>query len=214
MYSQPHCERKSYSSGKTLKILFLFMFRRQPSVQDPDLIPSLVGHAPVPPDICIASNDTSIPKNTDENSSELDSEYGALVSSIHVKPKENNYEDSFNNEDNDPSGYSSTQPLIRNSPTPALAISLDSLDNNVPESPVASSYSSQSGSESRNQTPVKGKSSSSIQFSLDSCTHCDHRLKLFLETKLFRGGDDEEFRCMIKVSRYYLNKYCSPDRVC
>ena len=205
-------------------------FRRQPDVQDPDLIPSLVRHAPLPPDICISGSDTNTSNNTnksssestdknssknrEKNSPELDSEYGALVSSIHVRTKENYYEDSFNNEDYDASCYTSTKSLLQNSPSPALAISLDSLDNKIPESPLASSYSSQSGSESRNPTPVRGKSSSNIHFSSESCTHCDHRLKLYLETKLFRGGEEEEFRCMIKVSVHGYNTnvlYSLPD---
>jgi hypothetical protein len=130
-----------------------------------------------------------------------------------VKGKESYYEDSYNSEDYEPSGYSGTQQLLQgqNSPSAAMNISLDSLsgtgshpvyNNKVPESPLASSYSSQSGSETRDSTPVGGKTSSKIHFSLESCTHCDHRLKLYLETKLFRGGEDEEFRCLVKVSAY------------
>ena len=185
----------------------MFLCRFQPGVQEPDLISSTVHHAPVPPDICVSGSDKDT--NTDKNSPELNSEYGALVSSIHVKAKESYFEDSCKSEDYDLSGCSATQPLLhgQNSPSAAMAISLDRLpgsqrlyDNKLQDSPLASSYSSQSSLETRNSTPVGGKTSSMIQFSLDSCTHCDHRLKLYLETKLFRGGEDEEFRCMVKVS--------------
>ena len=187
--------------------------------QDPDVIPNTVRNTPVPPDICISENEkvSNINENYgNRNPRDFDNEYGALVSSIRdqTKEKENLHEDSYNSEDYDAQVHSVTQPLLQghnNSPSAAMNISLDSLsggggqrsyNGRHQESPLASSYSSQSGSDTRNSTPVSGKTSSKIIFSPDSCTDCDHRLKLYLETKLFRGSDDEEFRCMIKVSKH------------
>lgn len=205
---------------------FFFIFRHPAGIQDPDLIPNTVHHTSAPPDICISGNEkvNNINENDgNKNSRDLDNEYGALVSSMRVqaKEKENLHEDSYNSEDYEPQVYSGTQPLLQghNSPSPAMNISLDSLsgkrrtqrsyNGRRQESPLASSYSSQSGSDTRNSTPVSGKTSSKIIFSPDSCTDCDHRLKLYLETKLFRGSDDEEFRCMIKVSKHKLTLHLS-----
>ena len=196
-----------------MELLFPFLFNifrneRDNPGTNPDLIPNTVGHAPIPPDICISDKDTKINEERSENTPELNSEYGALVSSIHLKLKEKEtYEDSCNNDDYQ--AQVASQPLLQNqnSPSPAMNVSLDSLSsreysysNKIQESPMASSYSSQSGSETRNSTPVPGKKASMIHFYLDSCTHCDHRLKLYLETKLFRGEEGEQFCCMIKVS--------------
>ncbi|XP_028393367.1 serine/threonine-protein kinase 11-interacting protein-like [Dendronephthya gigantea] len=184
----------------------------QTNIRDPDLIPSTVRDALVQPDICISSSDKDAGISADaEDTPEEDSEYGALVSSIQVKSKKDETCDdkSLNNGSCESPGP--TIPCLiqvkSSSPSPAMNISLDSLSgpgshrglyNRTQESPSASSYSSQSGSETRNSTPVAGKTSSRIHFSLDSCTHCDHHLKLYLETKLFKGGENEEFCCMIK----------------
>ena len=202
------------------KIRFHF-FRLPADIQDPDVIPNTVPQTSAPPDICISGNEKIDINENDgnKNSRDLESEYGALVSSMRVqaKEKENVHED--NSED--PQAYSGTQSLLQdnNSLSPVMNISLDSLPGNGrsqrsyngqhQESPLASSYSSHSGSDTRNSTPVSGKTSSKIMFSPDSCTECDHRLKLYLETKLFRGNDDEEFRCMIKVSKHELTLHVS-----
>lgn len=178
-------------------------------IQDPDLIRSTVRRSPVQPDVCIPGSFSETPVLVDAYNSKtltINSEYGTLVSSINIKGKgqESACEDSFNSEDS-ATGYPKTRPLLqgKKAPTPALDISPDSLwgershrtyNSKLSESPMASSCSSLSGSESRSSTPV-----SKIQFRLDSCTHCDHRLKLYLETRLFKGGEDEQFSCMIKV---------------
>lgn len=193
------------------------IFRNQTGIREPDLIPSTVRDAQVQPDICISGSnkDTGISADN-KDAPELDSEYGALVSTIQVKSKQ---EESSNDMSLNNGGCESPGPttpsliqLKSPSPSPAMNILLDSLswsgcqrglNNKTQESPQASSYSSQSGSETRNSTPVAGKTLSKIHFSLDSCTHCDHHLKLYLETRLFKGGENEEFCCMIKVSPSY-----------
>lgn len=70
---------------------------------------------------------------------------------------------------------------------------------------LESSTSSLSESDSRTSTPGIGeRTSRKMHFSMDSCTHCDHRLKLYFETRMFKDEDEEEFRCMIKVQ--YLQR--------
>ncbi len=140
----------------------MFLCRFQPGVQEPDLISSTVHHAPVPPDICVSGSDKDT--NTDKNSPELNSEYGALVSSIHVKAKESYLKIVVRVRI---TTYQVVLPLNhyftdKNSPSAAMAISLDRLpgsqrlyDNKLQDSPLASSYSSQSSLETRNSTPVE-----------------------------------------------------------
>lgn len=159
----------------------------------------------IPPDICIASSDKENEYPT--------TDYGALVSSIKLKSKGSPSDDALANIDellaNSTSSVSSKS---RESPSSALNVSLDNSSPGVVRSfyhkfkrgqgnvsPLESSNSSLSESESRTSTLFGGKNLPSMHFSTDSSRDCDHRLKLYFETRMFNGAKREEFRCMIKV---------------
>lgn len=164
----------------------------------------------VPPDVCVNSSD--------KDRNHPSAEYGALVSSIKLKSKEV-FIQNTSEEEQETDSSSNPSRKGKNNPSSAMDIFPERSSPGVVKSlyykhfrqsytdPITleSSASSLSESDSRTSTPGIGeKRSRRMHFSIDSCTHCDHRLKLYFETKMFKDEDEEMFCCMIKVQ--YLKR--------
>ena len=104
----------------------------------------------------------------------------------------------------------SQQPVLTTglsrSPTPKMFFSnlmnrlSGRLSGNSPSTSSVDSRSSSSSS-SRASTPTLMQQNVALSFRLsaDEFSSCDHKLKLYFEVSLFRWGNHEEFRCLLKV---------------
>lgn len=70
---------------------------------------------------------------------------------------------------------------------------------NSPSSSADSRTSSSSSSRASTPTVMEQNVALSFRLSVDEFSSCDHKLKLYFEVSLFRWGNHEEFRCLLKA---------------
>ncbi|XP_046846599.1 serine/threonine-protein kinase 11-interacting protein-like isoform X2 [Xenia sp. Carnegie-2017] len=170
------------------------------TIQHPDVVPCVMRESTAPPDVC---KDTSCPATDGETfvdtEKALDGEYNCSVDGQNLNSDNNEQLYTSDKEPSLPKERSMSAKINISQDSYSDTLSRCSYSYKSSDSYLASSYSSQSGSEAVYSSSAGG-TSSMIDFDRDSSTHCDHRLKLFLEMKFFRGEEPEEFRCMIKCA--------------
>lgn len=180
-------------------IIILDYFRSDQTIQHPDVVPCVMRESTAPPDVC---KDTSCPATDGETfvdtEKALDDEYNCSIDGQNLNSDNNEQLYTSDKEPSLPKERSMSAKINISQDSYSDTLSRCSYSYKSSDSYLASSYSSQSGSEAVYSSSAGG-TSSTIDFDRDSSTHCDHRLKLFLEMKFFRGEEPEEFRCMIKV---------------